>query len=412
MSAVTPPRTFLLVASAAERAEALRVALAHEPGARVAVAKDRERALEMARRESPIGIFVEAGEDPRGALELSRALRSAHETAASLLVLVVDQGRAEFASVAWTMGVDQVLQLPIGTAELHDALAAAFHLADLRDALDLDEKRIASLGEQLEESRRETGELRAELDHHAERMHAMLFKMLELGIPGAIDRGAKIAELAMRMAARFSVPETLLPDLDRAARLHELGRLVVASEIGREAGASSGHAWRYSQSTVAILQKIEAFEEASDLIGSIYENWDGTGRPGHWQAGQIPLRCRILRVLVDYFAELETDRGRDPQRLIEFFEERAGTHYDPLVVVQLKAVLAERGDQDPRGDTQFLSVIDLRVGMVLAEDLYADSGLKLLSSGTTISPATLEIILRRHRAEPILQGAAVRRSAA
>jgi hypothetical protein len=50
--------------------------------------------------------------------------------------------------------------------------------------------------------------------------------------------------------------------------------------------------------------------------------------------------------------------------------------------------------------------------MVLAEDLYTDAGLKLLSRGTELTPATLEIIQRRHRAEPILNGAAVRRPAA
>jgi hypothetical protein len=64
------------------------------------------------------------------------------------------------------------------------------------------------------------------------------------------------------------------------------------------------------------------------------------------------------------------------------------------------------------GSSVLVPIVDLEPGMVLAEDLYTDSGLKLLARGTQLTPSSLEIIRRRHRAEPILHGAAIRRASA
>jgi hypothetical protein len=54
-------------------------------------------------------------------------------------------------------------------------------------------------------------------------------------------------------------------------------------------------------------------------------------------------------------------------------------------------------------------VPELTVGMVLAEDLYTDSGIKLLARGTTLSTAALDVILRRHGQDPMYRGVAIQR---
>jgi hypothetical protein len=57
-----------------------------------------------------------------------------------------------------------------------------------------------------------------------------------------------------------------------------------------------------------------------------------------------------------------------------------------------------------------LPVSELGAGMVLAEDLCTSSGIKLLARGTTLTRGTLDIIVQRHQADPILAGAWVERS--
>jgi hypothetical protein len=233
--------------------------------------------------------------------------------------------------------------------------------------------------------------------------------VVDLGLPGALDRGLRIAELARRVSERFQIPAHLLRDLEVAARLHELGR-VVAPDRAR-AGADLGP-WQYTQSTVAILGQADELAGAAELVASIYENWDGTGHPAHWRQGQIPLRCRILRVLVDFFAALARRGAPTSEQVIAGMQEHAGTLYDPMVIVHLKSVLGHESDGEWLGSSVLVPIEELRVGMVLAEDLYTNSGLKLLARDTALNPATLEVIQRRHRAEPILQGAAVLRKTA
>lgn len=265
------------------------------------------------------------------------------------------------------------------------------------------------LRERLEAVERENQTLREELENIAEQMQALLFALLEIGVPGSIDRGLRNAELARRLSERFGIPDELLGDLELAARLHELGKLVARTERSAVGGPREIDAWRYVQGTVVILERVGGYQGVVELIHSMYENWDGTGHPEHWQSGQIPLRCRILRVLVDFFAALERPGPVDVPAVLDAFQERAGTLYDPMVVVHLRALLQQDAKHDVLGSTLLVAIPELEEGMVLAEDLYTDSGLKLLARDTTLTHATLEVIRRRHRAEPIVHGAAVRR---
>ena len=82
-----------------------------------------------------------------------------------------------------------------------------------------------------------------------------------------------------------------------------------------------------------------------------------------------------------------------------------------MVLVHLRGVFEGEGDADPRGRRVVLPVPELKAGMVLAEDLCTDSGLKLLSRNTRLTHETLDVIMRRHAAEPLAHGAAVLREA-
>jgi hypothetical protein len=168
--------------------------------------------------------------------------------------------------------------------------------------------------------------------------------------------------------------------------------------------------WAYAVATRSVLQRVGSLSGVAEIVGALYEHWDGTGHPEHWIAGQIPLRSRILRVVADYVMAFEHASGRSPEDVVAALREHAGTRYDPMVLVHLESLVQrETTGGHPR---HVVPVPALRAGMVLAEDLYTDSGLKLLSRGTTITAAVLETILRRHQMEPIVHGAAVFRDAA
>jgi hypothetical protein len=217
--------------------------------------------------------------------------------------------------------------------------------------------------------------------------------------------------VALRLAERLDIPVGLRGDLELAARLHELGRMVARDgERKYGVGGPPCEPWQHALLACSVLKQVDAFTGAAEVIGGIHENWDGTGFPEHRLQGQIPLRCRILRVLIDFFAALDGPGQPTPAAVLAVLTEHAGTRYDPMVVVHFQAMLGEGPSGDMRGPRLVVPVTELRVGMVLASDLYTDSGIKLLAQNTRLTPAALETILRRHRQEPIRQGVAVLRS--
>jgi hypothetical protein len=239
----------------------------------------------------------------------------------------------------------------------------------------------------------------------------MVETLLDLAWPGASERGRRLAGAAVQLAERFDVPSAFIPDLALAARLHEIGRLADHPEAS-PSGADL-EPWRSVVVSKRVLESVDEFRGAALVIEAIRENWDGSGFPERLQRGQIPFRSRILRVLIDFYAELDhAARVGQPASAADTAERIAvhsGTWYDPVVVSQLEASVGGGSEVDDAPARLVLPVSELAAGMVLEEDLCTSSGVKLLSRGSTLTQGTLDVILRRHQSDPVLHGAWVRR---
>ena len=254
---------------------------------------------------------------------------------------------------------------------------------------------------------REVGRLRQATSAGVQRLTGLLLAMLDRRHPGSTERSAHLAELCLQVAERFGVPEDMLPALDLAARLREVGRLVLPPE----GGGPGDPAWEWSV-TKATSQLLESFPELAhsvELLTGVHENWDGTGHPGHLMSGQIPMRSRILRAASEYLRLRAAHDAPPPSQVLEQLASHAGTLYDPLVIVHLRSALESSAAPANSAARVYLPVPELQVGMVLAEDLYTDSGMKLLSRGTVLAASALEVILRRHSQEPMYRGVGIQR---
>jgi HD domain len=239
----------------------------------------------------------------------------------------------------------------------------------------------------------------------------MLETLLDFARPGATERGRRLAGAAVQLAERFDVPSIFIPDLALAARLHEIGTL--AEEPIADVSESDGEPWKSIVAAKTALEQVDEFRGAALVIEAIRENWDGSGHPGHLQRGQIPFRSRILRVLIDFYAELDrASRSGHPMSAADAASRMAvhtGTWYDPVVRSQLEASVGGGSDVGEVPARLVLPVSELAAGMVLAEDLCTSSGIKLLSRGSMLTQGNLDIIVRRHQSDPVLNGAWVRR---
>ncbi len=232
-----------------------------------------------------------------------------------------------------------------------------------------------------------------------------LDRALEHASSGAAERSRECVALCRRIAERFEIPADLLPDLDRAARHHALGRALSPDRAHKPARGET-ETYLHAAAARDILTVWPGLRGAASLIESMCENWDGTGQPGHAQAGQIPLRSRILRIVTDLEIARAARPGVSIGMLVEELAAHAGTLYDPMVIAHLQQIVSS--NQIPESRLVRLAVSDLEEGMVLAEDLFTDAGVKLLARGTTLSASALEVISRRSQIEP-MRMVAVRR---
>ncbi|HXW96689.1 MAG TPA: HD domain-containing phosphohydrolase [Gemmatimonadales bacterium] len=373
-----------------------RAVLEHEPSLRVETAINGKEGLARALELVPDLIISDYSMPEMDGFEFCRRAKAEPALTGCLFVILSGFSDTALKVRGLNLGVDDYLTKPIEVAEL---------LARVRATL-----RISGLQEQLREDKQELERLHRELGESFDGLLHLLIHLIDLGLPGAAERGKRLDKLARELATRFDVPEELGADLGLAAQLHEIGKVVDAAH--HAAGAPAQPDWHYAVVSSSLLDQVPRLRGAAEVIAGLFENWDGTGMPNHWVSGQIPLRARILRVAIDFLRLLEQEE-RQPRHsaasAIEAMQAHQGTWYDPLALVHLESVALDRPRDEWLTTRQQITVDQLNVGMVLAADLSTSSGVKLLARGTTISRSMLDVIARRHLADPIIDGVWINR---
>jgi response regulator RpfG family c-di-GMP phosphodiesterase len=381
--------TLLLIGEPAEVLGDLSGGLDERDGIHLIVVSDPSEGLSVLHRSSPDLVVGGIADDPEGFLDFCRNARDVAESREFRFAMVIEPGDSHSKAAAIRLGVQEFMTRPVEPDEL---------IGKLRKILEM--KRLKFLA----------GEMRTELEslRRTDRQRAnglvmALGSLIDMRIPGAARRGSRAAEICGRLAMRFGIPEHYRHGLDVAARLREIGRLSAPETC-------SG--WQYVLASKAILRDMDGFDEAAELVGDILENWDGSGFPGHLISGQIPLRSRILRAVIDLVDWIDREPEAGWEKVIQGMSGRCGTLYDPMVIVHLKALIEDAPDLGVPDHDIRVQISGLVEGMILAEDLVTDSGVKLLSRGTVVTEPALQAILNRHASDPVLRGVIIRRKAA
>jgi response regulator RpfG family c-di-GMP phosphodiesterase len=370
--------------------------LEHESALRIITATNGKEGLAKARALVPDLIISDYQMPELDGFEFCRQVKADPTLSGCLFVVLSGFADTALKVRGLNLGVDDYLTKPIEVPEL---------IARVRSSL-----RIKRLQDQLRGDRLSMLRLHGELGRSFDQLLQLLIHLVDLARPGAADRGTRVATLVADLAARFEVPPELLPDLEMAARLHEIGLVVEASH--RHGAGETQHDWRPAVVASTLLNQVERLSGAANLLRGIGEHWDGTGMPDHLVSGQIPLRSRLLRVALDFLWQVEgmgDIPGKRSTDAVEVLKAHQGTWYDPLAVVHLESVVLDRPREEWENTRIPLAVDQLRVGMVLAADLSTSSGVKLLSRDTIVTRSMLDVINRRHLADPILDGVWVKK---
>jgi diguanylate cyclase (GGDEF)-like protein/putative nucleotidyltransferase with HDIG domain len=181
-------------------------------------------------------------------------------------------------------------------------------------------------------------------------MSGALTRMLDERHPGLGRHVEGVADLAVTCAERLGLSPDDVRTVERAATLHDIGKVAIPAEILTKEGPLTEEEWtfmrRHSVIGERILGGIGSLERVAAIVRASHERWDGGGYPDGLAGDEIPLGARIVHVC-DSFAAMSEDRPYALARSVESScqELRAcsGTQFDPAVVEAFLAVLAQRG---------------------------------------------------------------------
>jgi putative nucleotidyltransferase with HDIG domain len=294
------------------------------------------------------------------ALRESRLLAETHHHQG---VIARETGRLEEADVALSMAYEEAtarqdLLLAAETAREQ----AELHLARGRNretlkALSLSHRLFSQLQarRELAEVARRLGDLENRFEHLV-RHYAQNIESKDAYTLGHCER---VADLACAVAVDYGLDPTAMFWFRVGALLHDVGKIVVPSDILNKAGPLAPEERaimeRHPVAGIELLNEVDFPWDVLPMIRGHHERWDGHGYPDGLAGEDIPLAARILCV-ADVFDALTSDRPyrrafemRDALRLMQA---DSGRQFDPDILSRFfRVVMPLEGKKKTRASS-------------------------------------------------------------
>jgi putative nucleotidyltransferase with HDIG domain len=167
----------------------------------------------------------------------------------------------------------------------------------------------------------------------------------------------RVADIACALAARAGLDEQSLFWFRIGAMLHDVGKLVVPSEILNKPSRLTAEEWelmkQHPRVGVEMLADIEFPWDVRPIVEFHHERWDGAGYPQGLKAEEIPRTARIL-CIADVYDALTSERSYKKalrhEEAIDIMRRDVGKQFDPELfamfeVVSLDFASTSRGEE-------------------------------------------------------------------
>jgi putative nucleotidyltransferase with HDIG domain/diguanylate cyclase (GGDEF)-like protein len=182
----------------------------------------------------------------------------------------------------------------------------------------------------------------------------------------------RVADLACAVASKSGIEGQSLFWFRIGALLHDVGKLVVPSEVLNKAGKLTPEEWDLMRSHpsagVDMLAGIDFPWDVRPLIESHHERWDGKGYPHALSGTDIPLSARILAV-ADVYDALTSVRSYKAasthEEAMEIMRRDVGAAFDPEVFARFEEVMRDNAPETGTVPATELPRVDLSRGNTL-----------------------------------------------
>ncbi len=265
--------------------------------------------------------------------EVCRALKGEPATASIPVVFLTGKTEAQAQVEALELGaVDYLTKSGANAAVLKTRVRMHLALAEHQSEL---ERMVKQRTEQLENSRAD--------------LIKRLARVLEFHESQAVgNRVIRLGHYAKLIAQAAGAKPEVADMMQKAAPLHDIGKLGVPSEILRKRDKLSVPDWervkRHPQLGADIIGEGDdpLLKLARQLALTHHENFDGSGYPKGLKGEAIPWGGRVMAIVDSFEAMTSTQFHRDPLpivRAVGEIERGAGSKYDPKLVEAFKKAL-------------------------------------------------------------------------
>jgi putative two-component system response regulator len=385
--------TILLLDDEPAALELLGVVLEGEQTYHVVTASTVDSAERLAELHVPSLAIVDVNLKGENGLDFCVWMRQHAFLRDTLLILLTGQSQTEHKLRGFEAGADEYITKPFNPPELMSKVRALMRIKGMQD--------------ELKKDREELSRLNSALGSTLDAVTALLVNLISLRVSNAAARSESASAFARWMSERLELSPEVRRTLDLAAKLHEIGKVVMTDDVLSKARS----AWTEDDRTTVcqfplygqmIVGKVPLLSEVGAVLRHQLENYDGTGLPDHHMREEIPLASRILRIM-NGVEEARGEGKESPGEILEILRHGRGTLFDPHLLVIAEEYLKVFGDPSWVQGKRQVSVSQLEEGMVIAADLQTSSGIKLLPAESTLTRSMIERIQARHKVDPIMQ---------
>ena len=166
-----------------------------------------------------------------------------------------------------------------------------------------------------------------------------LVTALEARVPGAAGHAERVAAQSRLLAVRLGMDPLEVHQVECAARVHDVGKIIVSPEIlekpSRLAPCEYAEIQRHAIFGARLVASL-GDPEMTAIVRHHHERLDGSGYPDRLHGEEIPIGARIVAV-ADTFDALTSARpyreARSPSAAISLLLDEGGQTLDRDVVV-------------------------------------------------------------------------------